>query len=131
MGELLPDDDRTSALGAFIRRTGIDELPQLINILLGEMSFIGPRPFLPEYLLLYSAEVRKRHFVKPGITGLAQVNGGNSLEWEKRFIYDLIYVKNISLWQDLKIVKETALHLFKKNCYKNLGPYNPQKRSAD
>ena len=130
-GQLLPDVERTSASGLFMRRTGIDEIPQLFNILLGQMSFVGPRPLLPEYVPLYTDEVRKRHLLKPGITGLAQVNGGNSLEWEKRFEFDLVYVNNISLNQDIKIVIKTLSLWHTESYKKNIGSYNPQNKRAD
>jgi len=101
---LLPDEERTTKLGSFLRRTSLDELPQLFNVLKGEMSLIGPRPFLPEYLPLYSEAHRKRHQVKPGITGWAQVNGRNGLDWSKKFDLDVEYVEKLSLGFDLKIL---------------------------
>lgn len=103
-GKLLPDIERITPIGRIIRKTSIDELPQLFNILKGEMSFIGPRPLLPEYLPLYSTEQRKRHNVKPGISGWAQVNGRNNLSWKERFENDVYYAKNISFKLDLKIL---------------------------
>ena len=102
-GELLPDDQRLTRLGQFIRALSIDELPQLINILKGDMSFIGPRPLLQEYLELYTVEQNRRHDVLPGITGWAQVNGRNRISWEEKFELDLYYVDNWSLSLDFKI----------------------------
>ena len=103
-GNLLPDEIRLTAFGKLLRRTSLDELPQLINILLGEMSFIGPRPLLPEYLPRYTTLQRRRHEVKPGISGWAQVNGRNAIGWEKKFELDIYYVKNQSFLLDLKII---------------------------
>ncbi|MTI19666.1 sugar transferase, partial [Fulvivirga sp. RKSG066] len=103
-GRLLPDRDRLTWVGSFVRKTSLDELPQLINILRGEMSFIGPRPWLTEYLDLYTDDQRQRHLVKPGISGWAQVHGRNMVSWEQRFSYDLFYVQNQSFWLDLKII---------------------------
>jgi len=112
-GNLLPDEKRLTWIGKLIRKTSLDELPQLINILNGEMSFIGPRPWLVEYLTLYNEEQRKRHDVKPGITGWAQVNGRNMLSWEDRFEYDLYYVQNQSFLLDMKIIFLTIFKVFK------------------
>lgn len=102
-GILLPDEDRLTKFGKFVRSTSLDELPQLLNILKGDMSFIGPRPLLPEYLPLYSPEQARRHNVRPGLSGWAQVNGRNSISWKQRFEYDVWYVDNISFKLDLKI----------------------------
>lgn len=102
-GNLLPDEDRLTKVGKFVRSTSLDELPQLWNILMGDMSFIGPRPLLPEYLPLYSPEQARRHNVRPGLSGWAQVNGRNSISWKQRFEYDVWYVDNISFKLDLKI----------------------------
>ena len=102
-GNLLPDEDRLTNVGKFVRSTSLDELPQLLNILKGDMSFIGPRPLLPEYLQLYSPEQARRHNVRPGLSGWAQVNGRNSISWKQRFEYDVWYVDNISFKLDLKI----------------------------
>ncbi len=102
-GVLLPDDKRITKIGKFIRSTSIDELPQIINVLKGDMSLIGPRPLRVHYLPLYSEEQKKRHYVRPGITGWAQVNGRNALSWTKKFELDIWYVNNCSLKLDLKI----------------------------
>ena len=119
-GVLLSDNERTTKIGLFIRKTGLDEIPQLLNILRGEMSFIGPRPLLPEYLPLYDSFSRKRHLIKPGITGLAQVNGGNSLAWKKRFEFDIFYINNYSFILDLKIIANTFKTTFEKK-RQNIG----------
>ena len=102
-GNLLPDEQRLTAIGRFIRSTSLDELPQLLNVLKGDMSLVGPRPLLPEYLPLYNNEQKKRHKVKPGLTGWAQVNGRNALSWNDKFKLDVWYVKNGSFWLDIKI----------------------------
>lgn len=106
-GNLLPDHERMTKVGNLVRKTSLDELPQLINVLKGDMSLIGPRPLLPEYLPLYNKEQQKRHHVKPGITGWAQVNGRNAISWEQKFKYDLWYVEHISFVTDVKIVLKT------------------------
>lgn len=103
-GELLPDEMRLRGAGKLIRRLSLDELPQVFNVLKGEMSFVGPRPLLPEYLPLYSANQARRHDVTPGITGWAQINGRNALSWEEKFALDVWYVENQSFWLDVKIV---------------------------
>ena len=103
-GNLLPDAERLTKVGRFVRSTSIDELPQLINVLKGDMSLIGPRPLLIEYLPLYSATQARRHEVRPGITGWAQVNGRNAISWQKRFELDVWYVDNLSLLTDIKII---------------------------
>ena len=103
-GNLLPDAERLTKVGRFVRSTSIDELPQLINVLKGDMSLIGPRPLLIEYLPLYSATQARRHEVRPGITGWAQVNGRNAISWQKRFELDVWYVNNLSLLTDIKII---------------------------
>ncbi|MBQ1195706.1 MAG: sugar transferase [Clostridia bacterium] len=103
-GRLLPDAERLTGLGLFLRRTSIDELPQLINILRGDMSFVGPRPQLAEFLPHYTEDEMLRHTVRPGLTGLAQVKGRNSLPWKRRFEFDVEYVKGVSFFLDLKIV---------------------------
>lgn len=106
-GNLLPDDLRLTKFGKFIRSTSIDELPELINILKGDMSIVGPRPLLVEYLDLYNEEQKNRHDVRPGLTGLAQVNGRNCITWEAKFKYDIEYVNNITFANDCKIILKT------------------------
>ena len=104
LGALLPDSKRLTTVGKFVRKTSLDELPQLLNVLKGDMSFVGPRPLLPEYLPLYTSVQKKRHQLKPGITGWAQVNGRNAITWEQKFTYDVWYIKNINFLLDLKIL---------------------------
>lgn len=111
-GSLLPDADRLTKVGKFVRSTSIDELPQLINVLKGDMALIGPRPLLPQYLPLYSAEQARRHEVRPGITGWAQVNGRNAISWTKKFELDVWYVDHCSFLLDLKIVLLTIKKVF-------------------
>ena len=106
-GNLLPDADRLTKIGAFVRKTSLDEIPQLLNVLKGDMSLIGPRPLLVHYLPLYNAEQKKRHDVRPGITGWAQVKGRNAISWEQKFAYDVWYVEHCSLLLDLKILLRT------------------------
>jgi lipopolysaccharide/colanic/teichoic acid biosynthesis glycosyltransferase len=112
-GELLSDESRMTTAGSFIRRTSLDELPQLWNVLKGEMSLIGPRPLIIEYLSLYDDEQKKRHLVKPGISGWAQVNGRNAISWTEKFNFDLFYVNNISFLLDLRIIFLTVTHILK------------------
>ena len=112
-GNLLPDVERMTAFGNFIRKSSIDELPQLINVLLGDMSLIGPRPLLFKYIPLYNEEQRKRHNVKPGITGWAQVNGRNSISWTEKFKLDYYYVNHVSLMLDMKIIWMTFFKVFR------------------
>jgi undecaprenyl phosphate N,N'-diacetylbacillosamine 1-phosphate transferase len=114
-GELLPDDQRLIGAGKFIRSTSLDELPQLFNVLKGEMSFVGPRPLLIEYLPLYNEKQKRRHNVKPGITGWAQVNGRNAISWEQKFEYDVWYVDNQSFLLDMKILWMTFLKVVKRS----------------
>ena len=111
-GNLLPDDKRLTKVGKFVRSTSIDELPQLINVLKGDMSFIGPRPLLPQYLLLYNKEQARRHEVRPGITGWAQVNGRNAISWVRKFELDVWYVDHCSFFLDLKIFFLTIKKVF-------------------
>lgn len=111
-GILLPDELRLTKLGTLIRKTSLDEIPQLFNVLKGEMSFVGPRPLLESYLPLYNAFQKKRHLVKPGITGWTQVNGRNSNSWEQKFEYDVWYVNNISFLLDIKILFKTVKKVF-------------------
>lgn len=113
-GELLPDEMRLTAFGKRLRSSSLDELPELLNILKGDMSLVGPRPLLVQYLPLYNAQQRRRHDVKPGITGLAQINGRNSISWEEKFAYDVQYVEKISWKEDIRILVETVRTVFKK-----------------
>jgi len=112
-GELLSDAERLTPIGAFVRKTSLDEIPQLLNVIKGEMSLIGPRPLLVEYLPLYNEVQRRRHEVRPGITGWAQVNGRNAISWEEKFRYDVWYVDNVSFLLDLKIIIKTIVKVFK------------------
>ena len=114
-GKLLSDELRLKGVGAMIRKLSLDELPQLFNVLKGEMSFIGPRPLLPEYLPLYNQVQKRRHEVKPGITGWAQVNGRNAISWEKKFELDVWYVENISFLIDMKIIWLTFIKVIKRS----------------
>lgn len=114
-GNLLPDEVRLTKVGKFIRTTSLDELPQLINVVKGDMSLVGPRPLLVKYLPLYNARQARRHEVKPGITGWAQVNGRNAISWEQKFEYDVYYVDNLSFALDLKIIYLTVLKVIKRS----------------
>lgn len=114
-GNLLPDGDRMTVFGAWLRKTSLDELPQLLNVLIGDMSLVGPRPLMVHYLELYSPEQARRHEVLPGITGLAQTNGRNNINWDKRLKFDVSYVDNWSLWLDLKILIATVEKVVKKD----------------
>ena len=120
-GELLPNKVRLTNFGRFLRSTSLDELPEIVNILKGDMSFIGPRPLVPEYLPYYTAEERMRHSVKPGLSGLAQINGRNIASWEQRFHYDIEYVKNITFLGDLKIIVKTIVKVIKKDDIGEIG----------
>lgn len=111
-GELLAEKDRFTHVGRFLRKTSLDEIPQLLNIIKGDMSFVGPRPLRVEYLKYYNKEQMRRHNVKPGITGWAQVNGRNGISWERKFEYDVQYVDNLSFAFDLKIIKKTIKKVF-------------------
>ena len=111
-GNLLPDDVRLNAYGRFLRSTSLDELPELFNILIGDMSIVGPRPLLVKYLPLYNDEQRKRHNARPGLTGLAQINGRNAISWDERFKLDVEYVNNITFWGDIKIIFGTIGAVF-------------------
>ena len=113
-GNLLPDEIRLTKFGQFLRSTSIDELPELLNILKGDMSVVGPRPLLVQYLSRYNDEQRHRHDVKPGLTGLAQVNGRNGITWEEKFNYDLQYVKNVTFLGDCKIILQTVQKVFQR-----------------
>lgn len=124
LGNLLPEVQRLTKVGEFIRKTSIDELPQLINVLKGDMSLIGPRPLLPKYLPLYNDEQRRRHDVRPGITGWAQVNGRNNITWTEKFKLDVWYVDNCSLWLDVKIIYMTIKNvLSSKDIVLTTGPF--------
>ena len=112
-GNLLPDADRLTKIGSFVRKTSLDEIPQLLNVIKGDMSLVGPRPLLPKYLELYNDFQRRRNEVKPGITGWAQVNGRNSISWEKKFEYDVWYVDNVSFLLDIKILILNVLKVVK------------------
>ncbi len=113
VGNLLPDEKRLTPIGRFIRKTSLDELPQLVNVIIGNMSIVGPRPLLVEYLALYNAQQQRRHEVKPGITGWAQVNGRNTVAWKERFELDVWYVEHISFWVDVKILLQTVNKVFR------------------
>jgi sugar transferase EpsL len=112
-GELLPDEERLGGLGKFLRKTSLDEFPELWNVLKGDMSLVGPRPLLMRYLPLYSETQARRHEVPPGITGWAQVNGRNALSWEEKFEHDVWYVDNRSFWLDIRILVLTVINLLK------------------
>lgn len=114
-GRLLSDAERLTPFGAFLRSTSIDELPELINVIRGEMSFVGPRPLLMEYIPLYSQEQYRRHEVRPGITGWAQINGRNAISWDEKFALDVWYVDNRSLWLDIKILWQTLAAVLSRN----------------
>jgi undecaprenyl phosphate N,N'-diacetylbacillosamine 1-phosphate transferase len=114
LGNLLPDSQRLTRVGRFVRSTSLDEIPQLLNVIKGDMSLIGPRPLLVQYLPLYDKTQRRRHEVRPGITGWAQVNGRNAISWEQKFAYDVWYVDNVSLSLDVKILLKTIQKVFKR-----------------
>ena len=118
---LLADKDRITKLGNWLRKTSLDELPQLFNVLIGDMSFVGPRPLLVEYLGRYNAEQNRRHVVKPGITGYAQVNGRNNISWQKKFELDIYYVDNFSFQLDAIILFSTFIKVFKKESISKTG----------
>lgn len=126
-GNLLPDSERLKGIGQFIRNLSLDELPQLLNVLKGEMSFIGPRPLLPDYLPLYTPQQARRHDVKPGITGWAQINGRNAISWEEKFRYDIEYVDNISFAFDFKIFYRTFAKVFIKEGISQAGEATMEK----
>lgn len=113
-GKLLPDNKRITKVGAFVRKTSLDEIPQLVNVLMGDMSLVGPRPLLVRYLDLYTENQKRRHLVKPGITGLAQVNGRNSIPWKRKFELDIQYVDNLSFNLDAKIIMHTINKVLKR-----------------
>ncbi len=114
LDETLPEDKRITTLGKFLRQTSLDELPELFNVLRGDMSLVGPRPLLPEYLSYYSPRQMRRHDLKPGITGWAQINGRNSISWEQKFELDVWYVEHADLWLDVKIIFLTLLAVVRK-----------------
>lgn len=113
-GNLLPDEQRLTKFGKFLRSTSLDELPELVNIIKGDMSIVGPRPLAVIYLPYYNEKEKHRHDVRPGLTGLAQINGRNGLNWEERFAYDLTYIEKISFREDCKIIIKTILKVFKR-----------------
>ena len=123
-GNLLPEAQRLTKIGAFIRKFSIDELPQLINVLKGDMAFIGPRPLLPKYIPLYSEEQHRRHAVRPGISGWAQVHGRNNITWTEKFKLDVWYVDHVSLWIDIKVIFLTIKNvLSSKDIILTTGPF--------
>lgn len=113
-GEYLPDSVRLTPFGKWLRSTSLDELPELFNILIGDMSIVGPRPLLIQYLELYNSHQKRRHEVRPGLTGLAQINGRNSISWEDKFNYDVKYIDNLNLSNDIKIIFQTVLKVIKR-----------------
>lgn len=115
MGNLLSDAERLTTIGAFVRKTSLDELPQLINVIKGDMSLIGPRPLLPQYLPLYNETQKRRHLVRPGMTGWAQVNGRNAISWQRKFELDVEYVDKLSFSMDCKIVWMTIQKVIKRD----------------
>lgn len=120
-GELQPDDKRLTRFGQFLRNSSLDELPGLLSVIKGDMSLVGPRPLLVEYLPLYTAQQARRHEVRPGITGWAQVNGRNALSWEQKFEFDVWYVENQSLWLDIKILFMTVFKVLKRSDISHVG----------
>lgn len=126
-GEYLPDEIRLTKFGKMLRATSLDELPELWNILKGDMSIVGPRPLLVEYLPLYSEKQRKRHNVRPGLTGLAQVNGRNAISWEEKFDLDVYYVDKISFFNDLTIIIQTCKKVIKKENINTINNNTPEK----
>jgi undecaprenyl phosphate N,N'-diacetylbacillosamine 1-phosphate transferase len=130
-GNLLPDEKRLKGIGKIIRSLSLDELPQLFNVLKGDMSFVGPRPLLVEYLELYNDEQKRRHDVKPGITGLAQVKGRNTISWAEKFKYDIEYVDNISFLLDLKILFLTVLKVVKREGISQKGRATMEKFNGE
>ena len=122
-GNLLPDEKRITSYGEFIRKTSLDELPELLNILMGDMAIVGPRPLLVKYLPYYTEEERLRHTVRPGLTGLAQINGRNNLDWDPRLALDVEYVKNLSLINDVKIIFKTVFKVFKREDIARIGEF--------
>ncbi len=130
-GNLLPDEQRLTRIGKFLRKTSLDELPEILNVIKGDMSLVGPRPLLMEYLPLYSEEQVRRHEVRPGITGWAQVNGRNELSWEKKFEMDVWYVDNMSIKLDIKILWLTFWKVFKREGISQQGHATAEKFKGD
>ena len=126
-GNLLPDEQRLTKFGKILRSTSLDELPELFNILKGDMSIVGPRPLLVEYLPLYNEEQKRRHEVRPGLTGLAQVSGRNNLDWDERFKEDIYYIKHISFMKDIKIIFKTMVKVIKREDISANGSATVQK----
>ena len=126
-GQLLPDEQRLTRIGIIVRRLSLDEIPQLINVIIGQMSLVGPRPLLVEYLPLYNEEQARRHDIRPGITGWAQVNGRNTLDWKTKFEYDVSYVENLSFSMDLKIFFLTIAKVVKSDGISQEGEATVQK----
>ena len=122
-GNLLPDEQRITSYGEFIRKTSIDELPELFNILKGDMAIVGPRPLLVKYLPYYTERERIRHTVRPGLTGLAQIRGRNNLDWDPRLASDVEYVENLSLINDIKIILATVVKVFRKEDVSSIGAF--------
>lgn len=122
-GNLLPDEERITSYGEFIRKTSIDELPELFNIVKGDMAIVGPRPLLVKYLPYYTERERIRHTVRPGLTGLAQIRGRNNLNWDPRLASDVEYVENLSLMNDIRIVLATVIKVFKKEDVSSIGAF--------
>ncbi len=120
-GNLLPDEQRMTRVGNLLRRTSLDELPELFNVLRGEMSLVGPRPLFAHYRERYTAEQWRRHAVRPGLTGWAQINGRNAISWEEKFAYDVWYVDHQSLWLDLAILARTVLHVLRRTGINEAG----------
>ena len=123
-GNLLPDEQRLTKFGKMLRSTSLDELPELVNIIKGDMSIVGPRPLLVEYLPLYTEEQKKRHLVKPGLTGLAQISGRNAITWKQKFKEDIEYINNITLWNDIKIIFKTIIKVFRRDGISRRGKSN-------
>lgn len=123
-GNLLPDKDRITAVGKFVRKTSIDELPQLLNVLKGDMALIGPRPLLPEYLPWYTEKEKRRHDVRPGISGWAQVNGRSNITWDKKLKYDVYYVDHLSFVMDVKVIYKTLQNMINKSDVVGVIPQN-------
>lgn len=123
-GNLLPDKDRITAVGKFVRKTSIDELPQLLNVLKGDMALIGPRPLLPEYLPWYTEKEKRRHDVRPGISGWAQVNGRSNITWDKKLKYDVYYVDHLSFVMDVKVIYKTLQNMINKSDIVGVIPQN-------